>query len=98
MNTTIITQGLTVEEFLSSVREIVRDEIKSIPQPEKIKPFLSLSEASELTGQSKSTIYRLTSERQIPHIKRGGKLLFNRLELIAWLQSGNQQMELGTNS
>lgn len=85
-NTALITQGLTVDQLLASVRDIVRDEIKAIPQPEKVKPFLSLSEACELTGLSKSTIYRLTSERNIPHLKRGGKLLFNRNELTSWLQ------------
>ena len=91
-NTTLITQGLTVDQLLASVRDIVRDEIKSIPLPEKVKPFLSLQEAAELTDLSKSTLYRLTSERQIPHIKRSGKLLFNRVELIEWLQSAKQEI------
>jgi excisionase family DNA binding protein len=89
MKTTIITQGLTVEELLSSVRETVRHEIKSIPQAEKVKPFLSLEEASEFTGLSKSTLYRLTSERKIPHIKRG-KLLFDRQKLTGWLEEASQ--------
>lgn len=93
MSSTIITQGLTVDELLTNVRNIVRDEIKAIPAPEKLKPFLSLGEAKELTGLSKSSLYRLTSTKQIPHIKRGGKLLFNRQELIAWLQSANQPLE-----
>jgi excisionase family DNA binding protein len=94
MNTTLITQGITVDQLLASVRDIVHDEIQSIPQPEKVKPFLTLSEACDLTGLSRSTIYRLTSEREIPHMKRGGKLLFNRVELVAWIQSAS----VGTNS
>lgn len=93
MNTTLITQGITVEDLLSSVRKIIRDEIRSIPQPKKVKPFLCLSEACELTGLSKSSIYRLTSEKQIPHIKRGGKLLFKREEIIKWIESAKQNVE-----
>ena len=93
-NITLITQGLTLDQLLASVRDIVRDEMKSLPQPEKVKPFLSLSEAVELTGLSKSTLYRMTSEKAIPHLKRGGKLLFNRIELIAWINKQNSQCTL----
>lgn len=93
MNTTILTQGVTLDEFLSSVREIIRDEVKALPAPSKVKQFLTLSEACELTGLSKSSIYRLTSKKQIPHIKRGGKLLFNSVELTQWLTDARQPVE-----
>lgn len=87
MKSQILTSGISTDELLEAFRHVVREELKSIPQPEKIKAFLSLQEASEFLGLSKSSIYRMTSTRQIPHIKRGGKLLFNRQELTAWLQA-----------
>lgn len=49
------------------------------------KSALTIDEAAIITGISKGQIYRLTSERQIPHYKRGQKLYFNKVELEAWL-------------
>lgn len=93
MNNQIILTGLTRDDLLTDIKSIVNDAISALPKPTTAKPFLTLSEASELTGLSKSTIYRMTSEKAIPHLKRGGKLLFNRLEIIDWLQSAKQPME-----
>lgn len=90
MNQTLITQGLTVDELLTHMRGIVRDELAALPKPEKIKPYISRSEAADLIGVTDSKIYQLTSEKKIPHIKKGGKLLFNRQELIAWLEDARQ--------
>jgi len=41
--------------------------------------------AKEITGLSKSTIYRLASERRIPHAKSWGKLYFNATDLLDWI-------------
>lgn len=86
MSSQILTSGISADELLESIRLIVRNEVQAIPQPEKLKPFLTIREAAEFSGLSKQTLYRLTSERKIPHIKRG-RLLFNREELSAWLQA-----------
>lgn len=52
------------------------------------KEVLSVKDLSVYTGLSKSTIYKLTFDRLIPHYKPGGKLIFfNRKEIDAWLQS-----------
>ena len=42
-------------------------------------------EAALFTGLSKGHLYRLTSERQIPHYKKNRKLYFKKSELEAWL-------------
>lgn len=49
------------------------------------KPVLDLDEAALFTGFSKGHLYRLTSERQIPHYKKSRKLYFKKTELEAWL-------------
>lgn len=49
------------------------------------KPVLDLDEAALFTGFSKGHLYRLTSERQIPHYKKNRKLYFKKTELEAWL-------------
>jgi len=46
-----------------------------------------IDSASEVTGFSRSTLYKLTSARQIPHMKLGNKLLFSRKELASWMDS-----------
>lgn len=49
------------------------------------KAILDLDEAVLFTGFSKGHLYRLTSERQIPHYKKSRKLYFRKSELEAWL-------------
>lgn len=46
---------------------------------------LTLAEAAIFLGLKKSYIYKLTSTRQIPYIKYGGRLiLFDRAALETW--------------
>lgn len=48
---------------------------------------LSIEEAAAYLNLSKSRVYRLTSQRGIPFIKRGQGILFLKAELDNWLQS-----------
>ena len=49
------------------------------------KSVLDLDEAVVFTGFSRGHLYRLTSEKMIPHYKKGRKLFFRKSELEAWL-------------
>ena len=49
------------------------------------KNVLGIEEASLLTGFTTGHIYRLTSNKQIPHYKKKRKLYFNKPELEEWL-------------
>ena len=51
------------------------------------KAVLNLEEVCQLTGISKSTMYKLTSTREIPHYKKVKHLIFDRLEIEAWMKS-----------
>ena len=52
------------------------------------KAVLTADEAARYMGISKSTLYKMTMRKQIPHSKPNGKVCyFNRLELEAWLMS-----------
>ena len=88
MNQQIILNGLSIDNFISIFREIVSEEIAKTPRPKPEKEFFGLEEAAIFLGLSKSTIYRLTSANEIPHIKKGGKIWFERTVLIAWLKDG----------
>lgn len=50
------------------------------------KKILTIEEVTEITGLSKSTLYKMTSARQIPHYKPTTRLLyFLREEVEAWM-------------
>lgn len=48
--------------------------------------ILTITDLSELTGWSKSYIYRLTSNNTLPFYKPNGKtLFFEKAEILKWL-------------
>ncbi|NCB84748.1 MAG: DNA-binding protein [Bacteroidia bacterium] len=51
------------------------------------KQVLTFDDVAILTGLSKSTLYKLTSQGKIPHYKPSGKMVyFDRKELEKWLR------------
>lgn len=77
--------------------EIIQETLRSAKQVEKIpeqqNEFLNISEASDFLKMAKQTLYGLTSNRQIPFIKKGKKVYFNKSEVIAWLNEGKMKTE-----
>ncbi len=57
-----------------------------------VEDLLDIEAAAILVKLKPSTIYTLTSRRQIPHIKKGNRLYFLRSELIAWLLQGRRDV------
>ena len=50
------------------------------------KEILTLDEACDYTGISRSYLYKLTAKGKIPHSKPNGKLLFfEKSKLVDWL-------------
>ena len=53
-----------------------------------MKPVLTMDEACEYTGKSKSAMYKLTHERKLPFSKPNGKCIyFSRADLEKWMMS-----------
>lgn len=53
------------------------------------KETLTIEDVAELTGLSKSHIYKLTASRGIPHYKPTGKMIyFDRKEVEGWMKRG----------
>ncbi len=50
------------------------------------KSVLTLDDVALLTGLSKSHLYRLTCNHEIPHYKRAKMLYFDRAEIEAWMK------------
>ena len=49
--------------------------------------YLNLAEVAEYLRKSKSSIYKWCSSSQMPHIKSGKKLLFNKDVIDSWLEA-----------
>jgi excisionase family DNA binding protein len=56
------------------------------------KKYLDINAAAELLGFSVQTLYGWTSQRAIPHYKKGGRLRFDRHELIRWMERGRREV------
>ena len=76
---------LSEEQLERKIREIVKE---CSPLPEK--EILNIQEASNLTGYAVQTLYYKIHKRQIPHIKRGSRVFFDRSKLLAWLRENNR--------
>ncbi|EMR04685.1 helix-turn-helix domain-containing protein [Cesiribacter andamanensis] len=53
--------------------------------------FLSVKAAAAYLQLSVSTVYAKTAASELPHMKRGNKLYFEKDQLDAWLREGRQQ-------
>lgn len=71
---------------LDAIESLLRN-VSSVPDKQlaPVAEVLNLNQASEYISLSKSAIYKKTSERNIPHFKKGKKLYFKRSELDEWL-------------
>lgn len=50
------------------------------------KNVLNLDDLVLLTGLSKSHLYKLTCQKEMPHYKRGKYVYFDRAEIEAWMK------------
>ena len=61
------------------------------------KKKLTLEETCNYTGYTKSYMYKLTSGQQIPHMKRGKKVFFDKDEIDAWIRH-NKVIDIQTEA
>src|SRR5450759_1960677 len=81
---------LSQEDLRTEIKNCLREsieEIKSIPSPAPLPDRITLSEACELTGFSKSQIYKLSMLDEIPRSRYGKMLVFSRKSLLAWREN-----------
>ena len=50
-----------------------------------VRLLLSIREAAGLLGVCERTIWTLTKERQLPHVRIGRRVLFSRKALHEWI-------------
>ena len=77
------------EELQELIKESIHEEIESILKDLNQKPIperLSLMEAAQFLGITKSTMYGYTCARKIPYYKFGRRIFFYTKELEDWLR------------
>lgn len=47
---------------------------------------MNIDEASAYTKLSKSYLYKLVARKQIPHIRLGYKIIFNKVTIDEWIE------------
>lgn len=50
--------------------------------------FIDVVQAATLLNLAAATVYEKTSRKQLPHYKKGKKIMFKRSELVEWMESG----------
>lgn len=80
-----------IEGRLSRLEDLLLDLKQTFPHTEEvIRDIGGVEVAVEETGLSTHSIYRLVSERKLPHSKRGGRLYFSRKSLKKWIEAGQR--------
>lgn len=78
---------------LESIESLLRHG-EVIEQAVATKELLSVDELSDYLSISKSFIYKMTSNREIPHYKPGGKFVyFKKSEIIEWVSKSRIKTE-----
>lgn len=82
--------NLSEEEFKiflkQALSEILNERITH-SKPD-IPDILDVKQAAHFLRLQVTTLYEKTSQKTIPHFKKGNKLYFNRKELQAWVEEG----------
>lgn len=84
---------MSLEEQITHLTEQLKAVVGRVEAIEQSnKTTLLIGEVAQITGLSKSHIYKLTCTNQIPHYKPNGKhLYFDRAEVEAWMKRGKVQ-------
>jgi excisionase family DNA binding protein len=94
MENIVFTQ-LTILEVRNMLREEVRQALRDYNQnTNKVNPdndLLNIQEVAEMLNLAVPSIYGLVHRRQIPYIKRGKKLIFEKSQVEEWLKNGRQK-------
>jgi excisionase family DNA binding protein len=91
---------ITFNNLPEAVKHLIKDveEIKNLllNQSASQKPIinnggtendiLTVEEVAQKLGLEKATVYNMTSKRQIPYFKSGGRIYFDRVQLTQWIR------------
>jgi excisionase family DNA binding protein len=82
--------SFTEEEFKNFLKQAITEVLvdQNISRQPAVSEILDIRQAADFLKLKVTTLYEKTSQKTIPHFKKGNKLYFNRVALIEWLNSG----------
>jgi excisionase family DNA binding protein len=67
----------------------IREQLKQVkPQSTMSVRYMTIKQCSVYIGRSVTAIYRLVARREIPFIRNGRNLRFDKVAVDAWQQGG----------
>ena len=87
-----------LEEITPELVLIIRDAVKAAMAEADTQPRyperVTVTQASEITGYSKNSLYQMHSRGQVPGASKvGGKLTFETAKLREWVSGGSTPKE-----
>lgn len=82
---------IPIEELKSILKEVISSALPYRDNDERTDSIFDVREAASYLKISMSSLYSLTSKREIPHFKRGKKLYFKQDELVLWISEGKRK-------
>jgi len=73
------------EDAVQQIADIVEQRVAARVSMQ-VSPWMTLPQVCEYMSAPKSRIYKLTSSNELPHYKEGGRLLFHRAEVDAYIR------------
>ena len=73
----------------NALRKVISESVKE-PSSSNTDELLTIRQTSELLSIAVPTIYGLVQRSKIPVSKKGKRLYFSKLELIAWIKTGKK--------
>ena len=80
-------------ERIESLEKAVREKHQLLPLEGEL---MSVEDLCKLLGKSKSAVYRTVRYRDIPYIRQGNRLYYDRATIKKWLEN-KQNIECITN-
>lgn len=78
----------TPEQLQLVVSNAIKKALAANATPPPQKPDrCTFDEAIEITGLSKSKLYKLTASNEIPYKRYSNRLIFSRKDLLDWVES-----------
>jgi excisionase family DNA binding protein len=76
-----------LDELVERVAARAAEMVVERQQPQAVEPYLSVAEAASYLACKPKRIYDLTSQRRVPFVKDGARLLLRRADLDAYLEA-----------
>ncbi len=86
---------VTKSDLIAFAKDLIKESKATTPEPTQPTPdILNFDEMCNFLGIAKPTGYAKTSNGDLPHFKKGGKLYFKMSELITWIESGRRMTQI----